>query len=102
MPTYNLSFTQNYYLLGTDRNNLLQMKELSKNMPYSLKDATFWENVESLTDPEASSEDIAVGFATSGFYCGKLTLTIILSILRQCIICFLQRFICLHIYSGKV
>jgi uncharacterized membrane protein len=28
--------------------------------------------VESLTDPDATGEDIAVGFATSGFYCGML------------------------------
>ena len=46
------------------------MDDLKKNIPYLIKDTEFWGNVESLTDPKATSEDIAIGLATSGFFCG--------------------------------
>jgi hypothetical protein len=57
---------------GTDRHNMLQMVAPGENFPLTIKDANFWNDVESLTDPDATGEDIAVGFATSGFYCGML------------------------------
>ena len=56
---------------GTDRHNMLEASDLTKNYPELLKDAEFWAGVESLTDPEANGEDIAIGLATSGFYCSK-------------------------------
>jgi len=46
------------------------MTSLDESYPLKIKDADFWSGVESLTDTEATGEDIAIGLATSGFYCG--------------------------------
>lgn len=56
---------------GTDRHNLLEMTSLDESYPLKIEDADFWSGVESLTDTEATGEDIAIGLATSGFYCAK-------------------------------
>ena len=56
---------------GTDRSNFLQMNSLDENYPLKIKDANLWDSVRSLTDPDATGEDIAVGLATSGYYCAK-------------------------------
>ena len=55
---------------GTDRHNMLQFKSLDENYPLKISQAKFWDGVRSLTDPDATGEDIAVGLATSGYYCG--------------------------------
>ena len=57
-------------MLGTDRHNMLEMEAFGKSIPFLLKDTKFWGDVTSLTDPKATSQDIAIGLATSGFFCG--------------------------------
>ena len=49
---------------------MLEMEAFGKSIPFLLKDTKFWGDVTSLTDPKATSQDIAIGLATSGFFCG--------------------------------
>lgn len=55
---------------GTDRHNFLQMVRSDLNFPSPYENTSFWDMVESVSYPEASSIDIAIGYATSGYYCG--------------------------------
>ena len=56
---------------ATDRNNFVQMAgDLDTSYPEQIEKSTFWQNVESLTAPGATSKDIAVALASSGYYCG--------------------------------
>ena len=56
---------------ATDRNNFVQMAgDLDTSYPEQIEKSTFWQNVESLTAPDATSKDIAVALASSGYYCG--------------------------------
>lgn len=55
---------------GTDRHNFLQMLRSDLNYPLPYENAEFWDMVESVSYPEATSLDIALGLATSGYYCG--------------------------------
>jgi hypothetical protein len=55
---------------GTDRHNFLQMKQSDLNYPVPFENSTFWEMVESVNFPGATALDMAVGYATSGYYCG--------------------------------
>eukprot|EP00116_Pleurobrachia_bachei_P001854 sb/3462116/ len=54
---------------GTDRSNMLEMSDQSENYPKTIKEAQFWDGVKSLTDPDASGTDIAIGLASAGYYC---------------------------------
>ena len=49
---------------GTDRHNLLQMDDPDASIPLTLANSDFWSNVESLTDPDASGTDIAIGLVS--------------------------------------
>lgn len=55
---------------GTDRHNFLQMLRSDLNFPAPFENTTFWDMVESVNYPKATGMDLAVGFATSGYYCG--------------------------------
>lgn len=55
---------------GTDRHNFLQMLSIDLNFPAPYEKSPFWEMVESVNYPEATGLDLAIGFATSGYYCG--------------------------------
>ena len=55
---------------GTDRSNFLEMQGEVENYPAPFENTTFWNNVKSVTQPSATAKDIAVGFFSSGYYCG--------------------------------
>ncbi|KAL5260333.1 hypothetical protein ACHWQZ_G010454 [Mnemiopsis leidyi] len=56
---------------ATDRNNFVQMAgDLDTSYPDRIEKSSFWQNVESLTAPDATPKDIAVAMASSGYYCG--------------------------------
>ena len=59
-------------MAGTDRHNFLQMLRSDLNFPAPFENTTFWDMVESVNYPKATDIDLAIGFATSGYYCGKL------------------------------
>jgi hypothetical protein len=41
------------------------------NFPVPYDNTTFWEMVESINYPDATGIDLAIGFATSGYYRGE-------------------------------
>jgi hypothetical protein len=41
------------------------------NFSVLFENTTFWEMVESINYPDATGIDLAIGFATSGYYCGE-------------------------------
>ena len=51
---------------------MLEMNDQSENYPKKIKEAKFWDHVESLTDPDADGTDIAIGLASAGYYCCEL------------------------------
>lgn len=55
---------------GTDRHNFLQMLRSDLNFPAPFENTTFWDMVESVNYPKATGLDLAISFATSGYYCG--------------------------------
>ena len=42
-----------------------------ENYPAPYENTTFWSKVESVTQPDATAKDIAIGFWSSGYYCGN-------------------------------
>eukprot|EP00116_Pleurobrachia_bachei_P004610 sb/3464872/ len=56
---------------GTDRSNFLEMQGEIENYPAPYENTTFWSKVESVTEPAATAKDIAIGFWSSGYYCGE-------------------------------
>ena len=65
-----------FLIAGTDRSNLMEMGksgEEGDNYPQTIANSKFWEGVKSLTDPSADGTDIAIGFASAGYYCCKYT-----------------------------
>lgn len=55
---------------GTDRHNFLQMSSSEMNFPVPFEQSTFWDMVQSVNYPKATSKDLAIEHATSGYYCG--------------------------------
>ena len=58
-------------ITGTDRHNFLQMLRSDLNFPAPFENTTMWDMVESVNHPKATGLDLAIGFATSGYYCGQ-------------------------------
>ena len=62
------------FYIGTDRSNLVQIRERDENYPYPYEKATFWKNVNVRWSPMAKSvnniqsADLALYFASSGYY----------------------------------
>ena len=57
-------------LPGTDRHNFLQMLKSDLNYPMPYEQTNFWDSVESVNYPSTPAMDLAIGYATSGYYCG--------------------------------
>lgn len=55
---------------GTDRHNFLQMLKSDLNYPMPYEQTNFWDSVESVNYPSTPAMDLAIGYATSGYYCG--------------------------------
>lgn len=55
---------------GSDRHNFLEMASSELNFPVPFENSTFWDMVESVSHPEATSKDLAIAYATSGYFCG--------------------------------
>ena len=59
---------------GTDRSNLVQMRERDENYPYPFEQTTFWKNARVRWSPMTKSadsiktKDLALYFASSGYY----------------------------------
>jgi hypothetical protein len=62
------------FSIGTDRSNLVQMRERDENYPYPYEQTTFWTNAKVRWSPMAKpiatikSDDLALYFASSGYY----------------------------------
>jgi len=55
---------------GSDRHNFLEMQSSELNFPVPFSNSTFWDMVESVSYPKATAKDLAIAYATSGYYCG--------------------------------
>lgn len=59
---------------GTDRNNFLEMRSMNHNYPFPYENSKLWKSVEwvwsssSVVPSEGTVDDLAVYFATSGYY----------------------------------
>lgn len=62
------------FLAGTDRSNLVEIRNRDENYPYPYEQTTFWKNTRVRWSPMAKSvdsikkDDLALYFASSGYY----------------------------------
>ena len=59
------------FLLSRDWQTQLPTNVEKLNFPVPFDNTTFWEMVESINYPDATGIDLAIGFATSGYYRGE-------------------------------
>jgi hypothetical protein len=77
IPVCDIGFQKNlfvYICLGTDRSNLVQIRDRDENYPYPFEQTTFWNNVIVRWSPmekqnnQIRKDDLALYFASSGYY----------------------------------
>jgi hypothetical protein len=62
------------FCIGTDRSNIVQMRNRDENYPYPYEQTTFWKNVKVRWSPMQKSvanikqDDLALYFASAGYY----------------------------------
>lgn len=62
------------FFIGTDRSNLVEIRDRNENYPYPYEQTTFWKNVYVRWSPMNKSnenirkDDLALYFASSGYY----------------------------------
>ena len=77
--------------LGTDRSNLVQIRDRDENYPYPYEQTTFWKNVAvrwspmEKVDTSIDREDLALYFASSGYYRFVLLCSIAQSLDHRCV-----------------
>jgi hypothetical protein len=62
------------FFIGTDRSNLVEIRDRDENYPYPYEQTTFWKNVNVRWSPmnkaneNIRKDDLALYFASSGYY----------------------------------
>jgi hypothetical protein len=95
-------------LTGTDRSNLVQIRDRDENYPYPYEKTTFWSNVNVRWSPMGKSnnnirkDDLALYFASAGYYrfvLGFLFFSSNLIILVVNVLPIVQKQLIVHIHS---
>lgn len=63
-----------FFFIGTDRSNLVEIRNRDENFPYPYEQTTFWKNAKVRWSPMEKSvanirkDDLAFYFASTGYY----------------------------------